>query len=75
MSTAKPGAPLEFSQADNVVAETRRRMSISQTELGRLLGLTPGSICQFEKGTARISGPVARLCKILQRYPDILDKI
>ena len=69
----KLGAPLELTDAQNLVAETRRRLGISQAELARLLGLTQGAVWQFETGRAKISGPVERLCKILQKHgPDIL---
>ena len=69
----KLGAPLELTDAQNVVAETRRSLGISQAELGRLLGLTQGAVWQFETGRAKISSPVERLCKILKKHgPDIL---
>jgi DNA-binding transcriptional regulator YiaG len=69
----KMGAPLEFTDAQNVIAETRRKLNISQAELARLLGLTHGAIWQFETGKAKISGPVERLCKLIQKHgADIL---
>ena len=70
--SSKMGAPLELSPADNIVAETRRKLNVSQAELGKILGLTQAAIGQFENGKRKISGPVERLCKILQTHPDIL---
>ncbi|MCL1889116.1 MAG: helix-turn-helix domain-containing protein [Desulfovibrionaceae bacterium] len=73
--TKKMGAPLEFSPADNIVAETRRKLNISQAELAAMLKLTHGAISQFESGKRKISGPVGLLCKILLKHPAILSKL
>lgn len=68
----KMGAPLEFSDADNIVAITRKKLGISQEEFAKMIGLTRGAISQFENGKREISGPVKLLCKILQKNPDIV---
>ena len=66
------GRPVTMPAADNVVAETRRKLNLSQAELGKMLGLTQAAIGQFESGKRTISGPVERLCKVLLKHPDIL---
>jgi DNA-binding transcriptional regulator YiaG len=71
----KMGRPLEMSKADNIVAETRRKLNIGQAEFAAMLGLTSGAISQFEHGQRKISGPVALLCRILQHDPEIVSKL
>jgi DNA-binding transcriptional regulator YiaG len=63
------GRPVEMPTADNIVAETRRRLNIGQAEFAAMLGLTRGAISHFENGKRKISGPVERLCKILLKNP------
>jgi DNA-binding transcriptional regulator YiaG len=68
----KMGRPIEISTSDNIVAETRRKLNISQGEFAAMLKLTHGAVSQFENGKRRISGPVEQMCRILQKHPDIL---
>jgi len=69
------GAPLELSQANNIVAETRRKYNISQARLAAMLRTTPRAVDFWESGERKISGPVELLCKILLKHPDILQDL
>jgi len=66
------GRPVIMPAADNIVAETRRKLNVSQEELAAMLQLTRGAISHFESGKCKISGPVKLLCKLLLKHPDIL---
>jgi len=70
----KMGAPVELSTANNIVAETRRRLGISQAKLASMLKLTGGAVSQFETGKRRISGPVEELCRLLQTSERVVGK-
>lgn len=72
---SKIGAPLEFSDSDNIVAITRKKLQISQEEFAKMIGLTRGAISQFENGKREISGPVKLICKILQKNPNITSTL
>ena len=73
--SSKIGAPLDFSNSENIVAITRKKLQISQDEFARMIGLTRGAISQFENGKREISGPVKLLCKILQKNPNIISTL
>jgi DNA-binding transcriptional regulator YiaG len=69
----KMGRPVEIPTAENIVAETRRKLNIGQREFAAMLGLTPGAISHFETSKRKIHGPVERLCKLIQKHgADIL---
>ena len=73
--SSKMGAPLELSEADNIVAEMRREFNISQVQLAKWLSTTARAVDYWESGERKISGPVTTLCKILRKYPNILETL
>lgn len=68
----KTGAPQKYSEADNLVAQTRRALGISQVEFARKIGLTHAAVSLLENGRRQISGPVRVLCQLLLAHPELL---
>ena len=44
----------------------RKRMELSQEKAAALLGVTQNAIYQWEAGRRAVSGPVTRLCKMIE---------
>lgn len=72
---AKRGRPIIFSEAENIVAQLRRKLGTSQRALGDMIGANDVSVSLFEQGKAKPSKSTMILCKILLKYPDILKTL
>lgn len=65
----KQGAPVRPpADADNIVAELRRRTGWSQLVIAEKIGTTRTSISRYENGQRSIPGPVRVLiCQLLEQ--------
>lgn len=75
MTFSKSGPPIKIPAADNIVAQTRRSLGLSQARLAAKIKTTPRAVSLWENGERPISGPVELLCKLLLKDPSILDNI
>lgn len=69
------GVHVSFSENDNIVAKTRKKLGLSQADMAKLLHLSVSTISPLEKGKNRITGPLELLCKLLLENPDILKNV
>jgi putative transcriptional regulator len=72
MTAKKMGAPLRFPEptgdpARDRIIDLRRRLGLSQSGLGKRLGLTESAVRAWENGTRRPSGPVLKLLELLEK--------
>ena len=63
------------ADADNLVAELRRRTNWSQVEIAEKLGTTQGTVSRYEAGKRSIPGPVRVLIsQLLEQAPAALSE-
>ena len=59
----------------NDVMITRQRLSLSQVAFARMLGISPRTIQEWEKGRRRPQGAALSLLRIAQAKPDIVREV
>lgn len=48
------------------VLKLRNKLGLSQRELAKVMGVTPGAVAHWETGLRQLSGPVEKLIEILE---------
>ena len=59
----------------NDVMITRQRLGLSQVAFARMLGISPRTIQEWEKGRRRPQGAALSLLRIAQAKPDIVREV
>ena len=64
-------ARLHTSVAPRVV---RKQVNLTQAQMASLLGMSLSGYRKWEQGTRRISGPTARLLRVIQKEPEAVKR-
>lgn len=67
---APPSRKFEFH--DTEVKALRKKFGLSQDRFARLLGISPGTLRNWEQGRRRPEGPAQVLLRIASRHPEAL---
>jgi putative transcriptional regulator len=67
-----PGLKLHIPQAVDVYA-VRRRTGLSQAAFSRRIGVSPGTLRNWEQGRRKPEGPARVLLALLERNPRVVE--
>lgn len=59
----------------NEMIKFRKDFNMSQTDLAKLIGVTPAAVNFWETNQRRISEPVSKLLKLLIKFPQLKDEV
>lgn len=70
----KPGRIFEFDKTD--VQSIRKKYGLSQDKFARMLGISVGTLRNWEQGRRKPEGPARILLRVAEKHPEaILDTV
>ena len=53
----------------------RKQFGLSQATFGKLVGVTQNTVARWERDEIGITGPAARLVRLLGKYPELANEL
>ena len=57
------------------IRRIRKNLKLTQTELAQAFGVGKVAFSRYERGETRPPGPIVKLLKLIERYPELLAEI
>ena len=74
---ASPSRAFDYSSEETVdVASVREQLGLSQTRMAALMGISVGTLRNWEQGRRRPEGPARTLLRVAAKHPEaVLDSL
>lgn len=70
----EPGRVFSFDPKPKDIVAIRAKTGKSQDDFARMIGVSPGTLKNWEQGRRSPAGPARTLLKIVSKHPDIVEK-